>query len=60
MEIENMVAVESTGTSSGLKEQYEKTLSFRKRTCAKKKMLLGGVYFLPFHLQKLKGGSAER
>jgi hypothetical protein len=55
-----MTAVESTGTRSRIKEQYEKTLSFRKRTCAKKKMLLGGIYFLPFHLQKLKGGSAER
>jgi hypothetical protein len=32
-----MAAVETAGTGNEIKGQYEKTLSFRKRTCAKKK-----------------------
>ena len=50
MDIKNMAAVESTRTSSVLKKQNEKH----------EKFLGGFFYFLPFHLQKLKGGSAER
>jgi hypothetical protein len=45
-----------------MKEQYEKALSFRKRTCAKKKNAVGGSFFifLPLHLQKLKGADEKR
>ena len=49
MESKNMAAVESTGKSSELQEQYEKHEKF-----------VGGCFFLPLHLQKPKGGSAER
>ena len=45
-----MAAVESIGTSNEIKEQYEKHEKF-----------VGGFFYsLPLHLQKLKGGSAER
>ena len=47
MEIKNMAAVERAGTSSGLKEQYEKQEKFVARD----------FIFSP---QKQKGGSAER
>ena len=57
MEVENMIAVESIGTSSVIKEQYEKHEKFVARE------------FLFFSLlrkengrkyEKQKGGSAER
>jgi hypothetical protein len=44
-----MVAIENTGTSSEIKEQYEKNEKF-----------VGRDFFLLPHLQKLKGGGAER
>ena len=51
MDIKSMDAVESIGKSSEIKEQNEKHEKY-----------VGGsfFYFLPLHLQKLKGGSAER
>jgi hypothetical protein len=49
MGAENMAAVESTGTSSEIKEHTKKM-----------KSLLEGIFFLLPHLQKLKGGSVER
>ena len=52
---ENMTAAESTGTSSEIQEQYEKTLSFRKRTCAKKKNFAGGVFLFSPSKRKNKG-----
>ena len=45
-----MAAVESTGTSSEIKEQNEK----------REKFVGMEFFFLLPHLQKLKGGSAER
>ena len=51
MDIKNMAAVESTGTSSEIKEQYEKHEKYVARDF---------FYFLPLHLQNLKGGSVER
>ena len=51
MESENMAEVESTGTSSRINEQNEKHEKYVVRDF---------FYFLPLHLQKQKGGSAER
>ena len=51
MDIKNKAAVESAGTSNVMKEQNEKHEKFAGRMF---------FYFLPLHLQKQKGGSAER